>query len=85
VISESYVLPRIPSVNCLRRGPTESRKTEMHTDKEIREWVKVQFGHLPKARQRKIRAYLKHVRDFYAEKPVKDVSPEALPSQPNLI
>jgi hypothetical protein len=84
VISDSYVLPKIPSVNCSRRGPTESR-TEMHTDKEIREWVKVQFGHLPKARQRKIRAYLKHVRDFYAEKPVKDVSPEALPSQPNLI
>jgi hypothetical protein len=37
----------------------------MRTDKEIREWVKVQFGHLPKAEQRKIRAYTEYVRDFY--------------------
>jgi hypothetical protein len=28
------------------------------TDKEIREWVKVMFGHLPKAQQREIRGIM---------------------------
>jgi hypothetical protein len=37
----------------------------MKTDKEIREYVKIQFGHLPKAEQRKARADLEYVRDFY--------------------
>jgi hypothetical protein len=35
------------------------------TDKEIREYVKDMFGHLPKAEQRKARADLEYVRDFY--------------------
>lgn len=35
------------------------------SNEEIREFVKIQFGHLPKAEQRKIREYLKYVRDFY--------------------
>jgi hypothetical protein len=37
----------------------------MKTDKEIREWVKDQFGHLSKAQQREIRADMEYVRDFY--------------------
>jgi hypothetical protein len=54
------------------RDASEKRNTEgdrtvmaTRTDKEIREWVKVQFGHLPKAQQRKIRADMEYVRDFY--------------------
>jgi hypothetical protein len=37
------------------------------TNEEIREWVKVEFGHLSKARQRKIRDELEYVRDFYED------------------